>query len=93
MRVKQILSNYFEKTLCEDQIKHVMCVVRHKGIEYLLCISKTGIVPYAKIIRADKVATLDCEMIEYDPRGLYVFADDLESLARRTLEKIEANIL
>ncbi len=70
-----------------------MCIVKHKGQEYLLCISKTGIVPYAKIARADRVTTLDCRMLEYDPRGLYVFADNLESLARRIREKIEASIL
>ncbi len=93
MSIRTVLSKHFDKILCEDQGKYIMCIARYADEDYILCISLTGKAPYAKIMKADKVSTMECRMLEYDPRGLYAFGENIAVLAKKILEKIEANIL
>ncbi len=93
MSIRNVLSKYFDKILCENQGKYIMCLARYAEEDYILCISLTGKAPYAKIMKADKVSTMECRMLEYDPRGLYAFGENIEVLAKKILEKTEAYIL
>ena len=93
MSIRTVLSKYFDKILCEDQGRYIMCIARYAGEDYVLCISLTGKAPYAKIMKADKVPAMECRMLEYDPRGLYAFGENIEVLAKKILKKTEANIL
>ncbi len=93
MSIRTVLSKYFDKILCEDQGKYIMCIARYADEDYILCISLIGKAPYAKIMKADKVSTMECRMLEYDPRGLYAFGENIVVLAKKIYEKIEANIL
>jgi len=44
---------------------------------------------YGKVARTDAMPWLDCRELEYDPRGLYVFARDPREFVEKTLVKME----
>ncbi|MGC8982139.1 MAG: hypothetical protein ACP5KA_00050 [Desulfurococcaceae archaeon] len=79
--VKHMLSRAYE----ERQGAYTLVVGELKDARVVICVSDS----YAKVVLESDVAVLDCEEIEYQPHGLYAFADNYAELARKAIEKAE----
>jgi hypothetical protein len=83
--------NRFGKAIGEDQ-GYFYSIVIYEGKEptYVLCINKrTNRVIYGKIALFNKVSSLNCDELLYDPNGLYLFAKNPEEFLNKLLEKIK----
>ncbi len=91
-RIIDSIKNRFGKVISEDQ-GYFYSVIVYKGKEptYILCINKrTNRAIHGKVALFDKISSLNCEELLYDPNGLYLFARNTEEFVNKLLEKIKA---
>jgi len=82
-------TKYFSRVIVEEQGLYTLLLLSRNEEEYIVCISRGSEYIYGKIARADTMPWLDCRELEYDPRGLYVFARDPREFVEKTLVKME----
>ncbi len=89
--LREELSSIYGKTLLEDQgLFYSLLIYIRREPRYIICLpKKTRRALYVKIADINRISSLDCSMLLYDPNGLYVFAKDLEGLVERIKGKIE----
>jgi len=87
--LREEFSKYFSRVIVEEQGPYTLLLLSRNEEEYIVCISRGDEYIYSKIARADTVSWLDCRELEYDPRGLYVFARDPREFIEKTLAKME----
>ncbi|MCY0867687.1 MAG: hypothetical protein OWQ48_00425 [Desulfurococcus sp.] len=88
--VRKELEKFFERVISEDQGSHILFIASIASRKYILCLPKTrGEHVYGKLVRADAASSFDCKEIEYEPRGLYIFAKSIQELAAKVHSKLE----
>ncbi|ACL10610.1 hypothetical protein DKAM_0284 [Desulfurococcus amylolyticus 1221n] len=86
--VRDELAKYFSKVIYEEQGHYMFFLLSSGQHEYVLCMDKASQFMYGKIVRLDNTAFLNCRELEYEPRGLYVFARNPSELVGKILSKL-----
>jgi hypothetical protein len=83
-----ILSKNLDRITRENQGSYLLILGEVKGKKIAICTKKGEHSIYAKITLEELLSSLDCREVEYNPHGLYVFAETEEELAEKTISKI-----
>ncbi|RLG84361.1 MAG: hypothetical protein DRO40_01615 [Thermoprotei archaeon] len=89
-KIKAVLGKDFEKILYEEQNGFSAIILlkdREKG--FLVCVKKTPITYYAKVMKLDNLMFWNCIYSLEDPRGLFVFAKEVEELVKFIVNKLK----
>jgi hypothetical protein len=85
------VKNRFGKVIGEDQgYFYSMIIYEGKEPTYVLCISKRmNRAIYGKVALFNKISSLNCDELLYDPNGLYLFSKNTDEFMNKLLKKIK----
>ncbi|ABN70404.1 hypothetical protein Smar_1313 [Staphylothermus marinus F1] len=91
MSIEQLvekLRNIYGKIVKENQGYYYSLIIYEKNEpKYLLCVKTTNGIIYGKISLFNKISSLVCEDLLYDPNGLYIFARSIDEFVEKTQNK------
>ncbi len=93
--IAEKLRKKFSKVVQENQgIFTLLLLYEGKEPKIVLCIrNKPKPYIYGKIHPTDKVSSLDCERLLFEPHGLYIFAKTIDEFIEKVLVKSERMLL
>lgn len=86
----QKLKAKYNKIIKENQgYFYSLIIYEENEPKYILCVRATRDLIYGKINLFDKISSLSCDDLLYDPNGLYIFAKTMDEFVEKTVKKIE----
>lgn len=88
-----LISRGFQKVyIVEKDLQCVLFLCVYSNRNYLIAFYQGDITVYSKLSDPTNISSLywKCKYLKYIPNGLYVFAQNIESLIDKVLQKIKS---
>jgi len=80
-------ANISKATLLAQEMECILLMIEVHGRSFVLALYEGERSLYAKIVPQEKILNPNCTSILYEPHGLYAFADSLNELISRAIDK------